>query len=144
MGVFGNYFAGNIFNTHCVFSFLAVNSLLNHCISAFAALFIFVSELNKMEKRDIPFTVGILVVYMTVALIIDYVDNHNFMFFFHGDGTPFTLFQNLVHDIKPLYQLEIYILQCGYMVGFYFVYYWIKGYIKKRQERKALSSQPAE
>ena len=143
MGFFGNYFAGNIYGAHCVISFLAVNSLLNHCISAFAALFIFVCGLNKMEKRDIPFTVGILVVYMTVALIIDYVDNHNFMFFFQGDGTPFTLFQNLVNDIKPLYQLEIYILQCGYMVGFYFVYYWIKGLIKKRQNQKTVVEQPA-
>ena len=144
MGFFGNYFAGNIFPVHCVISHSALNSVVNHCISAFTAMFIMASRLNKMEKRDIPFTVGILVVYMTAALIIDYVDNHNFMFFFHGDGTPFTFFQNLVHDIKPLYQLEIYILHCGYMVAFYYVYYWIKGMISKKKANKEIEEQPAE
>ena len=78
---------------------------------------------------------------MTAALIIDYVDDHNFMFFFHGDGTPFTFFQNLVHDIKPLYQLEIYILQCGYMVGFYFLYYLVHNYISKQKVKKQETKQ---
>ena len=144
MGFFGNYFAGNIYGSHCAVSFLAIVSLLNHCISAFAALFIFVAGLNKMERRNIPFTVGILFVYMTVALIVDYVDNHNFMFFFFGDGTPFTLFQMMVNDIKILYQIIIYILQCGYMVAFYFIYYWVKGMIEKRSQNKEKNENTAQ
>ena len=127
MGVFGTYLAGNIYPAHAAISFLALDALLNHAISLFAGLFIFVAGLNKMEKRNIPFVVGILIVVMTAALIIDYVDNHNFMFFFHGDGTPFTIFElYLSFGLTPIYQLWIYVLQCGYMVGFYFAYYWIK------------------
>ena len=136
MGFFGNYFAGNIYGSHAAISYSAFSSLIQHCWTGFAGFFVFAACLNKMEKRNIPFSTLILVAYMTTALIIDYVDNHNFMFFFQGDGTPFTLFQNLVHDIKPLYQLEIYILQCGYMVGFYFVYYWIMGFINKQKSKK--------
>lgn len=136
MGTMGTYTAGNIYGSHCVISWSAINSLLNHCLSAFASLFIWVSRLNKMEKRNIPFTIGVLVVYMTVALVIDYVDNHNFMFFFHGDGTPFTLFYDLVQGNKVLYQIEIYILQCGYMGLFYVVYYWIVKLIAKNKEKK--------
>ena len=118
MGFFGNYFAGNIYGSLPAFCFLTLVSLINHSISAFAALFIFVTGMNKMKKTNIPFTVGILVIYMTVALVIDYVDNHNFMFFFRGDGTPFDLFLNLVQGNLPAYQVIIYLLQCGYMVGF--------------------------
>lgn len=141
MGFFGTYFAGNIYGAHCAFSFFAIIGLLEHTISAFAALFIFLCGLNTMEYKNMPFSVGILVIYMTTALVIDYADNHNFMFFFHGDGTPFDFFRNLVNDIKPLYQLEIYILQCGYMVGFYFAYHgivkWINNAKKKKEMEKA-------
>ena len=134
MAFFGTYLAGNIYPAHAAISFSALNSLLNHAISGFAAMFIFVTGLNKMEKRNIPFVVGILLVYMTTALVIDYVDNHNFMFFFHGDGTPFTIFdQYLSFGLKPIYQLWIYILQCGYMVGFYFAYYGIRNLIANRK-----------
>ena len=138
MGFLGTYFAGNIYVGRCVIGHSAFNSLFMQCIAAFAALFIFMCGLNKMEKRDIPFTIGMLFVFMTTALIVDYVDHHNFMFFFQGDGTPFTLFQNLVHDNKPAYQVIIYILQSGYMVGFYFTYYGIKKLVEKQKQKKEL------
>ena len=144
MGFFGTYLAGNIYPAHPAISWAAINSLLLHAISAFAAMFIFVTGLNKMEKRNIPFVVGILVIFMTTALIIDYVDNHNFMFFFHGDGTPFTLFDEyLSFGLKPIYQLWIYVLQCGYMVGFYFAYYGICKLIDKQKAKKQEQKQPA-
>ena len=136
MGVLGTYTAGNVYGAHCVISYAAFISLFNHCLSAFAALFIWLSHLNKMEKRNIPFTIAILATYMTIALIIDYVDEHNFMFFFNGDGTPFVLFQQLAHDIKPIYQVEIYILQCGYMGLFYLAYYGIIKLIEKKKQPK--------
>lgn len=139
MGVLGTYTAGNIYISHCVISFLAIVSLLNHCISAFASLFIWCARLNKMEKRNIPFAIGVLVLYMTVALIIDYVDDHNFMFFFSGDGTPFTLFYDLVQENKVLYQIEIYILQCGYMGLFYLIYYLIMKKVAKKPIEKSQS-----
>ena len=144
MAFFGTYLAGNIYPAHAAISFSAINSLLNHAISGFAAMFIFVTGLNKMEKRNIPFVIGILLVFMTTALIIDYVDNHNFMFFFFGDGTPFTLFdQYLSFGLKPIYQLWIYVLQCGYMVGFYYTYYGIIA-LKNRKNKKDVKVEPAQ
>ena len=139
MGFFGTYLAGNIYPAHAAISHGALNSLALHVISAFAAMFIFVTKLNKMEKRNIPFVIGILLVFMTTALIIDYVDNHNFMFFFHGDGTPFTLFDMyLSFGLKPIYQVWIYVLQCGYMVGFYYAYYGITALIRKHSKKNQL------
>ena len=137
MGFFGNYFAGNIYGGNPAFCFITLISLLNHSISAFTALFIIVSGLNKMRLKDIPFTVGILVVYMTVALVVDYVDEHNFMFFFRGDGTPFDLFLTLVKGNVIPYQIFIYLLQTGYMVAFSFAYVGIREAVKDARERDA-------
>ena len=132
MGFMGNYFAGNLYPGHAIISFSVFNALTNHCISAFAAFYIWLTGLNKMEKKDAPFAVGILFIFMTIALTVDYISipikgtPRNFMFFFHGDGTPFTLFDMyLSFGVKQIYQLWIYVLQCGYMVGFYAVYYAI-------------------
>jgi hypothetical protein len=147
MGFMGNYFAGNLYPSHAIISFSVINALLNHSISAFVGLFIWVSGLNKMEKRDIPFAIGILFTFMSIALIVDYISipiigrERNFMFFFHGDGTPFTLFLDLYKGALIPYQITIYVLQCGYMGLFYLVYYWIMGFLKKREEHKKLQAQ---
>ena len=141
MGFMGNYFAGNIYGSSCAISFFAVNSLLNHSISAFVAFFIFVAKMYKFEKRDIPFVVGILFTFMTIALVVDYIWKRNFMFFFNGDGTPFTLFLNLFGGALIPYQITIYVLQCGYIGLFYGVFYWIMSSLKKREEHKKLQAQ---
>ena len=143
MGFMGNYFAGNLYPSHAIVSFSVFNALLNHSISAFVALFIWVPGLNKMEKRDIPFSIGILFTFMTIALIVDYIyipikgTPRNFMFFFHGDGTPFTIFHDLVGGNKIAYQIIIYVLQCGYMGLFYAVYYTVLKIMARQKEKKA-------
>ena len=77
MGFMGNYFAGNLYPSHAIISWAAMVALLNHSISAFASLFVWVSKLNKMEKRNIPFTIGMLFIFMTIALIMAYVFDKN-------------------------------------------------------------------
>ena len=147
MGFMGNYFAGNLYPSHALISFSVFNALLNHSISAFASLFIWVSGMNKMEKKNIPYSIGILFTFMTIALIMDYINipingnPRNFMFFFSGDGTPFTLFHDMVRGNKIIYQIIIYILQCGYMGLFYFVYYQIMKAVEKKKATKAEAPQ---
>ena len=142
MGFMGNYFAGNLYPSHAIISFSVFNALLNHSISAFTSLFVWVAGMNKMEKRNIPFTIGILFTFMTIALVVDYANipingsPRNFMFFFHGDGTPFTLFHDMVKGNKIIYQIIVYILQCGYMGLFYLAYYWIIKLIENRKTNK--------
>ena len=136
MGFFGTYFAGNIYGAHCVISYSAFTGLFAHVFPAFASMFIWMCKLNTMEKKNIPFVVGILVIYMTVALILDYADEHNFMFFKDGNGTPFELFRQLVGYNLVLYAIEIYILQCGYMVGCYYGYYGILKLIANHKAKK--------
>ena len=138
MGFMGNYFAGNLYPSHAVISWAAINALLNHAISAFISLFVWCSGMNKMDKKDMPFVIGLLFVFMTIALIMAYVFKKNFMFFFHGDGTPFTIFHDLVGGNKIIYQIIIYVLQCGYIAGFYGIYYLVL-HIKEKNKAKQLA-----
>ncbi len=141
MGFMGNYFAGNLYPYHAVISWSALNALLNHSISAFASMFVWFASMNKMEKKNIPFTIGILFSFMTTALIMAYAFGKNFMFFFNGDGTPFTLFDEyLSFGVKPIYQLWIYILQCGYMGIFYAIYYPVAKKVHEKKENKQLQT----
>ena len=104
-------------------------------------MFVWFASMNKMEKKNIPFTIGILFSFMTTALIMAYAFDKNFMFFFNGDGTPFTLFDEyLSFGVKPIYQLWIYILQCGYMGIFYAIYYPVVKKVRKKKENKQLQT----
>lgn len=138
MGFMGNYFAGNIYESHPAISYLSLISAFLHSIFGFAAIFVFKAGLNKMEKRNIPFTIGLLFVYMSITLAVDYATGKNFMFFLGGDGTPFGIFFDLVKGNLIAYQIIIYILQCGYIGVFYLVYYplskWIKSKMKKEEK----------
>lgn len=144
MGFMGNYFAGNLYPSHAIISWAVFNALLNHSLSAFAAMFIWFSGMNKMEKRNIPFVIAVLFSFMTVALILDYTLEKNFMFFFSGDGTPFTLFHDLVKGNKIIYQIIIYILQCGYIGAFYACYYPIARRFEKHRQEKAAKQEEVE
>ena len=141
MGFMGNYFAGNLYPYHAIISWSAMNALLNHAISAFASMFVWVAGLQKMQKRDIPYVIGLLFVFMTIALIVDYIyipiqgQPRNFMFFFHGDGTPFEFFLALVGGHLVPYQIIVYVLQCGYMGAFYGIYYLVLHLQEKKKQR---------
>ena len=139
MGFMGNYFAGNIYDFHPAFSYLSLISAFGHSLSAFAALFVFVAGLNKMEKRNIPFVIGILFVFMTITLTVDYLTGKNYMFFLGGDGTPFGIFYDLVKGNLIGYQIIIYVLQCGYMGLFYLIYYPVAKWIKNKKAKSQAS-----
>ena len=109
----------------------------SYSIAAFASIFVFVAGINKMEKRNIPFVIGILFVYMSIALAVDYATGKNFMFFLGGDGTPFQLFLDMVQGNLIAYQIIIYILQCGYIGLFYAIYYPVVKAIRRKKEQKA-------
>ena len=112
---------------------MSLISAFSHSLAAFAALFVFVAHLNKMEKRNIPFVIGILFVFMSITLAVDYATGKNYMFFLGGDGTPFGIFYDWVGGNLIAYQIIIYILQCGYIGVFYLIYYPIAKRIKARQ-----------
>jgi cytochrome b subunit of formate dehydrogenase len=48
------------------------------------------------------------------------------MFLMRDDGTPYSIFYNLVNGNKVLYPLVVVILFLLYITGFYQVYYLLK------------------
>lgn len=134
MGFMGTYLAGNIYTIRPAISYLSLNSLFGHSLAAFAAIFVFRADLNKMEKRNIPFVIGSLAIHMTVALIFDYITGKNYMFLFGGSGTPFGLILDLVQGNLIIYQIIIYHLQCGYIGVFYLIYYPLSKWIRSKKQ----------
>ena len=59
------------------------------------------------------------------------------MFFLGGDGTPFGLIYDLVQGNLIVYQIFIYVMQCGYIGVFYLVYYGILKLINRKKEKAA-------
>ena len=141
MGIMGNYFAGNIYVTHPAISYLSLINSFIHSIYAFAAMFIFKAHLNKMEKRNIPFTIGVLVIYMSIALLVDYLTGKNFMFLIGGSDTPFEIIFSMVKGNLIIYQIILYVLQCGYIGLFYLVYHLIIKLISKRKAKQETNNE---
>lgn len=105
--VFGTIGAAQNYACYPVLSLDNVFSGVTHCISGFASLYLAVSGMLKMEKRNIPITFGIISGFYVVALIADYTIPYNYMFIKGGDGTPYDLFYNLFGE-NFVYQTFLY------------------------------------
>lgn len=157
MGIVGNYFAGNIFGTYPALSLPCIISVLNHSVSGAVALFIWFSRLNKMEIKNIPWTMGMFTALMLACIDIGYAFRfkdstiQNYMFCFGGDGTPFDLLAQLVGYDQTLgdsiidiitnnqvaqlimYQILTYLSQMLYMTVVYVLYHTVVMISKKNK-----------
>ncbi len=128
--VFGTIGAAQNYACYPVLSLDNVFSGVTHCISGFASLYLAVSGMLKMEKRNIPTTFGIISGFYVVALIADYTIPYNYMFIKGGDGTPYDIFYNLFGE-SFVYQTFFYpviVLGLFYIaiVSFYGVHFLIQ------------------
>lgn len=124
--ILGTYAAGNNYAAYPVLSFDNVVSGLTHSLSGFASLYIAISGMISMKKRNVPITLAILFGFCTAATIANYVVDYNYMFLRRGDGTPYDIFYNLVGGHPILYPLCVVLLFVVYIAVFYLVYYLIK------------------
>ncbi len=120
--VLGTYFAGNNYGTYPVMSLDNVVSGLTHSISGFCSLYILISGMSSMAKRDIPVTFGILGFFCVAAYIANVFTNSNYMFLLRGDGTPYDILFNLVGGHAVLYPVSVVALFLVYICAFYGVY----------------------
>ena len=128
--VFGTIGAAQNYGAYPVLSLDNVFSGVTHCISGFASLYLAVSGMLQMEKRNIPVTFGIISGFFLAALIADYTIPYNYMFIKGGDGTPYDIFYNLFGAGASVYQKFIYpivVLLLFYLAiaAFYGVYFLI-------------------
>ena len=131
--ILGTYFAGNNYSVYPVISIDNVVSGITHTISGFVALYIMISGMIRMNKRDIPFTSGILGVFCVLAYIANIFLDCNYMFLSRGDGTPYDIIYNLCGGNQILYPLAVVALFVIYIALFYHSYYAIKHFVSKRK-----------
>ena len=136
--VMGTYFAGQNYGTYPVLSFDNVVSGVTHSISGFCALYVMLSGMVRMHRRDIPITVSILGGFCVAAYVANFVLDYNYMFLRRGDGTPYDILFNLVNGNQILYPLLVVLLFVFYIAAFYEIYYAIARAKQKKREQTAV------
>ena len=123
--IMGTYFAGNNYAAYPVISFDNVVSGITHTISGFASLYIMISGMIDMKKKNIPITICILSGFCVAAYIANIFTDCNYMFLTRGDGTPYDIVYNLVGGNPIIYPLCVVGLFALYITAFYYSYYAI-------------------
>ena len=134
--VLGTYGAGNNYGSYPVLSFDNVVSGLTHSISGFASLYIMISGMTDMPRRNIPITFGILLGFCGAAYLANILLDYNYMFLMAGDGTPYDIFYNLVNGNRVLYPAIVVGLFLVYIAAFYAVFHLITD---KRNAKETVS-----
>ena len=127
--VLGTIGAAQNYGSYPVLSFPNVVSGITHCISGFAALYLFCAGIVKLEKRNVPITFGVLGSFCVMAYVTNRLIDYNYMFLMAGDGTPYDILYNLVGGSPLWYPL------CGAATLFLYlgVFYAIHSLIIRRK-----------
>ena len=134
----GTYGAGQNYDCYPVLSIDNVASGITHCISGFASLYIVISGMASMKRRNMHITFGIIGVVSVLAYTAGALLDKNYMFLFRGDGTPYDIVFNFVGKSPVLYPIAVILLFVIYMALFYFCYY-----LGASKSRRALKSNAA-
>lgn len=121
----GTVGAGNNYSCYPVLSLDNVASGITHCISGFGSLYIFISGMASMKKKNILITFVILLGFCAAAYIANLLLDFNYMFLMRGDGTPYDILFNLTGGNPVLYPLGVLALFLVYIIVFYYIYYAI-------------------
>ena len=122
----GTYTATQNYDCYPVLSFTNVVSGITHSISGFAALYILISGMASMKKRNIWITLSIMFGFAVAAYIANILLDYNYMFLMRGDGTPYDILYNLVGGVQIAYSIGVVALFLIYIGSFYGIYYLIK------------------
>ncbi len=123
--VFGTIGAGQNYAVYPVLSFDNVVSGITHSLSGFASLYVLISKMAGLKKRNVPITFAILFVFCIAAYVANVIIDYNYMFLMRGDGTPYDILFNLVGGHPIWYPIGVISLFLLYIVAYYYVYYAI-------------------
>jgi uncharacterized membrane protein YwaF len=132
--IVGTYGAAQNYSCYPIFSIENVSSGITHSISGFASLYIMISGMHSMKKKNIWGTCAVLSVFCVLAYVVNLLIDYNYMFLMDHDGTPYQIVYNLVGGNKVAYPLMVVGLFVVYIVAFYAVYYAICKKTKKATE----------
>ena len=120
--VLGTYGAGNNYGSYPVLCFDNVVSGITHCISGFASLYICLSGMTELKRKNLWITFSILFFFCISAFITNRVIDYNYMFLVRGDGTPYDILYNLVGGHPVWYPVSVVGLFVIYVACFYLVH----------------------
>lgn len=132
--VLGVYGAGQNYNAYPVLAFENVVSGITHSLSGFASLYIMISGMSSLKKKNVLPTVVILLAFCVMAYIANVLIDYNYMFLMQGDGTPYDILYNLVGGHPVLYPAGVVALFVVYLSGFY----GVRFLVDKRKEAVSL------
>lgn len=130
--VLGTFGATQNYNAYPVLSFTNVVSGITHTISGFASLYIMISGMASMKKKNIVVTFAILAFFCVAAYVTNVLVDYNYMFLMAGDGTPYDIAYNLVNGHKVFYPMIVVGLFLLYICVFYGVCYLVRGAKKEK------------
>jgi len=124
--VLGTYGAGNNYGSYPVLGFDNMVSGITHSISGFSALYIGITGMATMKKKNIPITLAVLLGFSVCAMIANAALDYNYMFLVRGDGTPYELLYSMVGGNAILYPICVILLFFLYILSFYAIYFGIR------------------
>ena len=134
--IMGTYFAGQNYGCYPVLSIDNVASGVTHCIAGFGSLYVLITGMAQMKKKNITITAAILGAFCIAAYLANVLVDYNYMFLRRGDGTPYDIFYNLVNGNQVLYPLIVVGLFVLYIILFYHVYYAVERAVEKQKMKK--------
>lgn len=123
--IFGTIGAAQNYDAYPVLSLDNVASGITHCISGFCSLYIIISGMASMKKKNIWITFCILLGFCAAAYVANILIDYNYMFLMNHDGTPYQIVYNWVGGHPVLYPLAVIVLFLVYIVAYYGVYFLI-------------------
>ena len=124
--VLGTFGATQNYNAYPVLSFTNMVSGITHSISGFAALYIMISGMASMKRKNMWITFTILLVFCVAAYIANILVDYNYMFLMRGDGTPYDILFNLVGGHEVFYPLSVVALFLVYICLFYGIWHLVE------------------
>lgn len=131
--IFGTVGATQNYSAYPVISMDNMFSAMTHSISGFASLYIAISGLITLKKKNLIITSAILAGFSVTAYVVNVLIDYNYMFLMNHDGTPYSIFYNMVGGSPVLYPLVVVGVFFVYLVLFYYIY----NSIKAKKEGKA-------
>ncbi|MBQ4324845.1 MAG: YwaF family protein [Clostridia bacterium] len=124
--VLGTYFAGQNYAAYPVLSFVNVVSGITHSISGFASLYIVLSGMASMKRKNLPIIFAILGGFSVAAYLANVLIDYNYMFLVRGDGTPYDIIFNMVNGNPVIYPILVVGSLALYAALFHLVFHLIK------------------
>ena len=131
--IFGTVGATQNYSAYPVVSMDNMFSAMTHSISGFASLFIAISGLISLKKKNLVITSLILAGFSVAAYVVNVIIDYNYMFLMYHDGTPYSIFYNMVGGSPILYPLTV----VGIFFAYLFLFYFIYNAVKAKKEKKS-------